>query len=409
MLLTGRIHIAGVYCETLHKANNLLRDVASLIADNPRILYDYEPTFHEINTDQFEFSLAGESKKRYCAAFSEGRSVRGYTRVFARPQFLLGDDIETLDSPMGETSIQWRLSKIAESYKSLTSDGVFLVLGNDFSEKCALHRLRLEAEEGLLPNRWRVHIYPAWTEDGPLWGARYPAKNISELKEMIGVRDESDWQGNFQQNPIPPDGFIFPRLDPLPTWNEIPPDARGIIYCDPNLSLKDKGDTTAIVSLLYSPTTDKFYLSDFICRSFRDSNILLDSLFSMKTIDHRAIGFDGNVSQESTWTMHVRNWCKIHNIPFPRIEYRRYRVDELAKNIQGTWNECRILLPPWITKTKEGKTFLAQLFAFTGKSSNHKDDAPDALICAYEFIHERKLGSGTKMFIPKVVKDFFNF
>lgn len=170
-----------------------------------------------------------------------------------------------------------------------------------------------------------------------------------------------------------------------------PADIRSVIYCDPNLAVKSKGDTTAVVHLGFSPSTQKFYVVDAVCKSFSDSNGLLDTVYSMRSSETSGLAFDGNVSQESTWTNFVRNWATINKKPFYTIDYKRYKVDDLAKNIQLAWDQQLILFPDDFNSGIEGKEFLAQLFAFSGKKAKVKDDAPDALICAFEFLHERGL------------------
>jgi hypothetical protein len=101
------------------------------------------------------------------------------------------------------------------------------------------------------------------------------------------------------------------------------------------------------------------------------------------------IGFDGNVSQESTWSNNVRNYCKLKGKPVFPFVYKKYKVNELAKNAQLVYNANKIFFPPGFAKTPDGKTFLEQLFSFTGKKSSRKDDAPDWLICSNELIVER--------------------
>lgn len=366
LLLTGKVNFAGTLSQTLTTSRNILTDIFSLIADNRRILHDFAPEFDEANQDQLTFSVRGIDKKIRLMAFSEGRSVRGATRLFDRPQFILCDDLETRQSPLGDEQTNARLRMLSEAFHSLSSDGTILVLGNNFDERCALNKLLNEQKENILPQHIKVYVFQAF--DGkPLWKERFAAKTESELRSLLKVTDQAEWLAEFQQQPAPPDGFIFNRLNPLPTYRELPPDARGVIYCDPNLAKKGRGDSTAIISLLYSPSQDKYFVEPPVCRSFSDSNALLDTVLKMRTNRTRAIGFDGHVSQESTWTNNVRNWCRINNAPFPAITYCRYNTDELAKNIQGVWNEGRILLPENISQTDDGKRFLTQIFAFAGK------------------------------------------
>lgn len=398
-LITGQIKVAGVYAETLNKSSNILKDVFKLISDNDRLLHDFVIEFKEANSDQIAFSIYPKvdiqnfsRSTRYCASFSEGRSVRGYTRLFNRPQFLLADDVETLESSFSKSSVNLRIDKLVEAYNSLEDNSTFIILGNDIVVQSAMHQLRMQAEENLLPKSFNLYVFKAWERNQPLWKERYPAKTIDHLRKLIDPLSESDWQANYMQNPIPPEGFFFTREHYI-EHNALPADIKSVLYCDPNLSKKGKGDTTAITVLGYSPKTDKYYIAGAVCKSFSDANILLNTVFELKNNNKRiyAIGFDGNVAQESTWTQFVRNWCTINRIPFPLIEYKHYRVNELAKNIQLAFNTARILFPKNFAKSEEGSNYLNQLFSFTGEKKGGLDDAPDSLICAFEFLHERKL------------------
>ncbi|APF20328.1 hypothetical protein [Caldithrix abyssi] len=410
LLLNGIYDIAGIYSETLPKASNFLKDIILIITQNDRLLHDYQPEFTEANADQFTLKVRSKHVPgglKFCAAFSEGRSVRGYTRMFGRPQILFGDDIETLESSFAEQAVDMRINKLTEAYHSCAENAVFIISANDFLTQCALHRIRLEYEEGLLSKDWHVNIFKAW-DNKPLWPQRYPAKSESELKALLKPKSEADWQANFQQNPIPPEGFFF-KSEHYKEYDRLPDDARGVIYCDPNLAKKAKGDTTAIVGLAYSPKKDQYFVVDAICKSFADSNELLNTVLQMKTdYSQRILGiaFDGNVTQESTWSNFIKNWCRIHKMPFPLIEFKRYHVDDLAKNCQIAFTEGRILFPKNFAKSKNGERFLGQLFGFSGKKANKADDAPDALICAFEYIHERRIVRYTKPMV-KTVKDYY--
>lgn len=420
-LLTGRVSIAGTYAETLHKSSNILRDIASMISDNERIVYDFQPEFIEDNGDQFQFRISIDNgissslpdpavakSYRYCCSFSEGRSVRGYTRLLGRPELLLGDDVETLESSFAAEPVHIRRMKLIESFHSMEDESTFIIMANDFSTASALHQLRTDYEKGLLQEKWHIYVYRAWAR-GPLWKEKYPAKTESELKSMVGASGESDWQANFQMNPIPPEGDFF-KTEDYKEYKELPTDVRGVIYCDPNLSKKGKGDTTAITPLLYSPTTDVYYITQAVCRSFSDSNDLLDTVLGIKqslTGLVSAVAFDGNVTQESTWTQFVRNWCKIKRMPYPYIEYKRYKVNDLAKNLQMIYSEGRLLFPAGFSLTQAGEKYLAQFFAFTGTKTCGKDDAPDSAICAFEFIHERHLTRRVSRHPVVVIDDYY--
>lgn len=427
-------NITGVYAETLNKSAAVLKDLYTLCQINGRLSYDYNLNFIEANSDSLSFrcnyrtefnpppdkTTSDMHQPRFIASFSEGRSVKGFTRLFGRPSLLLADDIETLESSFSARAVELRFQKLSEAYHSLNDNGSMIILANDFHVLSVVHRIRLLNEKGLLPGHWYVYVYKAYNHSksalqkkGVLWNARFKVKTENQLKAILKPASESDWQANYQQNPVPPEGDFFNRKH-YAEYQALPDDVRGVIYCDPNLSKKSMGNTTAIVPLLYSPSADVYYLPETVCRSFADSNILLGEVFrmwnSLKVNGTRAISaiaFDGNVTQESTWTQHVKNYCRLNSTAFPLIEYKRYRVNELAKNLQAVYTEGRLKFAGGFSLNEDGERFLAQFFSFTGEKNGSEDDAPDALICAFEFIHERKLiRQNTQPF--KVFKDYYS-
>lgn len=401
-LITGQVLLAGTYSETIDKARNLLSDYAEMVLSNDRIVTDFAPEMKVNNADkiQMRFLNANIKKWRYVQAFSEGRSVRGYTRQFMRPQSLLGDDIETLESPLNPESVQKRIEKVSEAYQSLAEGKrVFTIFANNFSRQCAMNRLWLEQVAGILPSYIHVYKYPAWIpeKNQPLWIAKFPeVKSEKELREKLQPRDEADWQANFMQNPVPPEGIFFKR-EYYETYDFVPTDTRVVLYCDPNLSQKGMGDTTGMSALGFSPSEQKFYLLAARCKSYSDSHKLLDDLtVLMEQFKIHIVGMDGNVTQESIWTNNVRNWSIRKGLPPPRIEYCRYKIDEIAKNVQLTYNEGKVLFPAGFGENqrrpywKEEAEYLRQLFAFAGKNANKTDDAPDSLIGAFQLLHDRR-------------------
>lgn len=396
-LLTSRVQFAATLSSTMTVSVNILNDIAEIIKSE-RIRNDFAPEILEDNEEQFSFRLAGKKGIHRLIALSEGRSARGATLGFMRLQRILVDDLETRQSPFTREAAEKRIKVLNEAYQSMDDKGVMHVLCNNFHENCAINILKVEKEQGVLPAHIKLYFFPAWNEkakklrEKPLWFERFHAKSEAELRSMLNVADESEWQGDFQQKPIPPDGIIFKRRSNL-TYNskDLPRDARGVLYCDPNLSEKSKGDTTCIIQILYSPTEDRYFIPKIICRSFSGSNDLLSNLLNMKDERIRCIGMDGNVSQQSTWTNNVRNYSRIYGIPYPPIQYCRYNVDELTKNASLLWEDEKILFSNEALASKDGQTALTQIYSFAGKKARKTDDAPDALICGLELLFERHL------------------
>jgi len=393
-LLTGQLRYAAVASSVLEpNARNILSDIATLIRDNPRIMYDYKVVIDTDNADQFSFYVEGLTGKRIVEPFSEGRSVRSASSGFDRPQFILYDDLETRTTPIGGEHTKSRIRLLGESYQSLVDNGTLVCLGNNFDRSGYINVLLEEQKKNIIGQGWKVHVYKAWEKGKPLWKSRYPCKTEAELRAKLKPLDEAEWQGDFQQNPIPPDGFYFKR--PHHEYDgALPSDCKGVIFADPNLSLTGQGDTGAIVVYLHSAKNQKYYIPELRCKSYSNSNELVESYFELYQRYKKyifACGWDGNVTQEATWTNFIRNWCQLNDTPFPRIEYKRYKVDLLAKNVKLGWDKGDIVFHKSIARTDEGKVFLNQVFAFSGKTANKKDDGPDVMISAHELAHERHL------------------
>lgn len=375
---------AVIYAGTITTASNILDDITTLLRYNARLMHDYHPDIIEANSEQLTFIANGQQRRLIVA--SEGRSLRGATMRFLRPQFMVMDDIESRAVSLSSDAVEARYQALKEAYASLADDGTAIVLGNNFDERCLLNQLK---HHSYLPDGWHIYEYKAWQDGKPLWPSRYPARSVDELRAMLSVTDDAEWLADYQQEPSPPDGIIFPRSY-LTTYNGIlPADARGVIYCDPNLALRGRGDTTAMVALFYAPSTDLYYIHDVRCRSYADSNELLTDLLQMRRWSP-IIGFDGHVAQESFWTNLVRAWSRQHGQPYPAIIYCRYNVELLTKSAAVLWCQRRIRINEHLLGTPDGKRFISQVIAFHGKHAQSTDDAADALICAIELLSDRR-------------------
>jgi len=398
LFLTHNKVFFGTYSETMDKARALMRTIANILRENTRINQDWGISIESENDDELVFKIAGNTLRKRLKPYSPGRSMRGAVAGFDRPEFILADDVETESSSLEPEIVAQRLRKLEEALKSLADGGTFIILANNFNEECAGNKLLIQQDDGKLAPGHTVHVFPAWSDvAGPLWSDRYPAKTEEELQQLHQADDE-EWSGNFQQRPEALGGFIFPKQH-FELYDELPYDARGITYCDPNLALNlEISDTTAMGGLLYSPEQNCFYAYRLRCKAFGDSDELLNGF--LDTYDPQRIkvmAFDGHVNQEAIWTNMVRNWAIRHQRPYPPIDYRRYDVDLHAKTASMIYHQGRIKFPRGWIETEEGQRFYKQIIRFKGKKNKRKGqrvDAADWLICAFQYIHEPEIAMG---------------
>ncbi len=389
--------------DTLAPAANALLDMYYLLTTNERIIYDFDLQWHEGSSESLFARSSVNARGTYIGTLSAERSSRGKQRGFVlRPDYIFISDFENETVSLTRESVEKRIARLNEMRTSLADDGTLIWEGNNFDENCAMNYLFREEELGILSEQFMMHRYPAWSDKRPknrrsIWPERYPATTEAEMKTFCKPKDDHDWVGNFQQEPKAKSGDIFPDAN-YHEWTELPKDIRGVIWTDPNCSLKDKGDTTAIGSVGFSAKMQKFYITSGRCKSYSDPNQLLHDLLTMKREERNrvtiiSLGFDGNVAQESTWTNNVLNYSRLHNFPFPFIEYKKYKVDDLSTTVESEWKADKFLFPPGFRKTEEGKRFTDQIFSFRTKKAARKDDAPDALISAVELLQEHGIVS----------------
>lgn len=273
-------------------------------------------------------------------------------------------------NPISKTN--WIKTKIFDESKIELKLGEF----KDWQVKVEIDDVVLSQNFGALKVNWKhnqKHLKPSTIAEYELLKKRDP--------RAYKVAVEGEW-GELES------GFYF-KMDFLRKWNALPDDAFGYIYCDPSLAKKRKGDTVAIVNLWVSPTTQNYYVKSYRCFECTEANDLIAALFDLRDEKTMYIGMDGHFGQGNHWDTHLTNYCLPRGIMKPIINWCQYSVNAYANNTQVLYNEGRILFPPDIEDTDEGKRFLSQLITFTGQKEKGKDDAPDALICSVQLSFEK--------------------
>jgi len=397
-MLFGKRKFMTVASENLKVPKAFLLDLFYILSYNTRLKNDFAVEFLEQSTEKMYIRCKTNPKGTFVETLSEGRSSKGLQRGFTRVDYIYVTDYESLISSLTKDAVQRRIEVMNEMRTSLSSDGVLIWEGNNFDPDCAMNLIKSEKEKGILSEFIKFFLFPAWDDvkKVSLWPERYPAKSEAELKQFCKPKDEYDWAGNYQGSPRKKSGDIFPNTF-YQEYQSLPKDVQSVTWVDPNTSLKDKGDTTAIVNLGFSPSTQCLYITAARCRSYGVSNDLLrDTLIlqreeSAKNIFVITLGFDGNVAQEAIWTNNISNFIQINKMQFPNVKFKKYKVDALATNVEDKWKQNKIFFPPGFAETEEGKEFLKQFFGFRLKKANKTDDAPDAVISAYTLLVEEGL------------------
>ncbi|KAB2967524.1 hypothetical protein [Zoogloea sp.] len=397
--LHGKRHYQLIGSETLAPAQTAIVDMLYILESNERLKHDYKLQWNEASSENLFARSVTNPAGTYIGALSEDRSSRGKQRAFfLRPDLIYLTDFENNTSSVTKEAVEKRIQRVNEMRTSLAAKGTLLWEGNNFSVDCAMNHLFLEQERGILSEEFILHRFPAWDPSRKgnrrsIWFERFPAKSEADMRSQCKPMDDHDWNGNFQGRPSVKSGDIFPS-EHYHEWTELPEDLRGVIFTDPNCSLKEKGDTTAITCLCWSTMMQKYFITSARCKSYSNPNELIRDFLTLRAAEKiREISiisqaFDGNVAQEATWTNSLLNFSRLFNMPLPHIEFKRYRVDDLASVAENEWKAGKFLFPPGFRRTEEGKRYTDQMFKFRLKKAAKKDDAPDSLISALELMQE---------------------
>lgn len=395
LTLFGKRKFIAIGSSVLLVPQAFLLDIIYMLENNDRIAFDFDLKWIEKSTEKIFIRNMHNPRGTFILALSEDRSARGKQRMFSRPDFIYVTDFENTKTSFTKEAVMKRIETLNEMRTSLSSKGTLVWEGNNLDINCAMNKIKTESEDGSLSPEFQYHHFPAWDDARDpknIWHSKFPASTESELKKLMKPMDDFDWLSNFQGSPQFRSGKIFPK--DYYQEADAPSGLQSVIYVDPNLSLKDQGDTTAIVNLAYDPRTDNYYITSGRCKSYSASNHLLDDLLSMWIVERLSptdvitIGMDGNVAQESVWANNIANYTSIKKMPYPNVKFKKYNVDALATNFEDKWKARKVFFPVGFSKTEEGQLFTRQVFSFVSKKNNKKDDAPDTLICAYTLMVE---------------------
>lgn len=395
--LSGKRHYTAIGSQTLGTPKTYLLDLIYFLCYNPRITEDFGIQWYEKNTESLFFTTIINPEGSFYTTVSEEKSSRGKQRLFGRLDKVILTDFENNTSSLTKEAVQNRMDILNELRGSLSDDGVIIFEANNFDVDTLTNKLLEEQDKGIISPEVVVHLYPAFDSKRAetkrnIWPQRWPALTEETFFKHYPVLDEYDKAGNAQQRPKVRGGELFPA-NLYAEYDRLPDDLHIAIYVDPNLSLKGKGDTTAIPALGFSPSEDCLYLVTARCRSYSKSDDLLKDLLELYFKIERQRGvygmaMDGNVSQESNWTNNISNFTSLHGFPYPAIEFKNYDVDKISTNLSNYYKLGKLKFPKGFNQTDEGKEAMRQFFRFVSKKLKHKDDFPDSLICALMYLVE---------------------
>jgi len=239
-----------ILSQTQDKAQQHLMNIKKELEKNDLLKSDLGP-FQEESNQWGVQSLVISRFNAKISTGSVGQSIRGVRHYQYRPDLIILDDIEDLDSIKTregrKRTHDWFVGEVIPAGDKGTK---IIVIGNLLNDDCLLKQLKTQIEEEKLDGAYRE--YPIMDENGvPLWPGKFPTpKEIEEERKK--VIDNSAWQREYCLKIISDAERVI-----LPEWiqyyDELPSQkGAGFRYVKVGIDLatseKDSADFTAMVA-----------------------------------------------------------------------------------------------------------------------------------------------------------------
>ena len=240
--------------QTQEQAKRHLKNIKLELESNELLKKDLGP-FKEIENDWSSYTLEIPNLNARITAVSSEQSIRGLRHGECRPDLIICDDIEDLNSVKtleGRDKIDDFIT--GEVIPAGTKDTRFILIGNLLHEDSFIMRLRNRIHSQDFQGVFRS--YPLLTENEEcLWPGKYPDKESIE-KERKRIGKESSWQREYMLKIVTNlEQIIHPEW--IKTYSELPskemktPRFRRVITgIDLAISQTDQADYTAMVSAM---------------------------------------------------------------------------------------------------------------------------------------------------------------
>ena len=236
-----------IFCQTMLQAKKHMANLRSELESNDLLKKDLGP-FREESEEWGSYSLVFSRNNARITVASTEQSIRGIRHNQYRPDLLICDDVEDIQSTKTregrEKTYNWLKGEVIPAGDRETR---LIIVGNLLHEDSLLMRIKKEISENRAKGIFRE--YPLIDENNNcLWPGKYPTiKEIEE--EKMKVTSEISWQREFLLKIMPDDYQVINQewiqyYDTLPLGHP----RYAFTAVDPAMSQKESADYTAMVS-----------------------------------------------------------------------------------------------------------------------------------------------------------------
>lgn len=239
-----------IISKTQDQSKTHFKNIISEIENNELLKNDFNLTKESIKINQKSIHFKKIDATIRCASFES--SIRGMRYKESRPDLIICDDIEDLDSVRNVESRdkieKWFTSEIIPLGDK---DTKIILVGNLLHEDSLIMRIKNKINNKEISGLYKE--YPLIKNDKILWRDKfYSKKEIEELRKKIG--NEISFQREYMLKILPDDYQIIKRewikyYEELPYKNKKFEFIENIISVDLAISKRSTADYTAIIVL----------------------------------------------------------------------------------------------------------------------------------------------------------------
>jgi len=367
-----------ILSQTQEKAQYHLNNIKKELENNDLLKKDLGPFYEEKGSWGIQSLFISKFNAKISIG-SLGQSIRGLRHRQYRPDLVVIDDLEDLDSIRTEENRKKTLDWFTgEVMPCGDRDTKIVVIGNLLREGTVLDCLKQKITSGKLDGVYRE--YPIIDKnEKPLWPGKFPTQEEIEAEKQKAMKENS-WQREYMLNPIEDrDRIIHPNwIHYYDEINSNPNDYRyTVISVDPAISEKDYASFTGIVvAKVYGYGKDlKIYILSNPINKRMDSSKMLETIRQM----HLSLSCDTIVRifiEDNGIQRMIAQQLNDENIQAEEIKIKGDKGERL-RLISNLIKEGKVLLP------KEGVEKLKnQIVDFGVEKYNDLADALTLLILA---------------------------
>jgi phage terminase large subunit-like protein len=261
-------------------------------------------------------------------ALSREQSIRGLRHLQNRPDLIICDDVEDMESTKTtenrNANYEWFSSEVMPCGDEKTQ---IVYVGNLVNEDCIIERLRIGIEENRIDGLFlRV---PIMENEKPTWPERFPnLKAIEKVKRTIP--SESAWYREFMLRIVDDETRLI-RREQIHYYDELPKDTPCrllVLGTDLAVSLGSTADFSTIVAIAvyYSGTKRKLFILPGVINArmlfYPTINCIISKAKTLSRIRETEVVVEDVAFQRTYIEVLRKNGCRARTVPLKGLNKR---------------------------------------------------------------------------------------